>query len=64
MNPQDSLDDQTLLAQARLAGLETAVVLAPDDVLVAARVVQALRAQFKPCDDPTVEPVPTFTVRG
>lgn len=59
-----TLSDQVLLEQARLLGLTVAVEAAAQDVLVAARVVQALRQQFKPCDDTTTEPLPSFTVKG
>jgi len=59
----DPRDDQSLLAQARLAGLDKVVDAAPDDVLVAARVVETLRAQFKPCEDLTRELSPVMSVK-
>jgi len=63
MSNQNPRDDQSLLAQARLAGLDKAVDAVPEDVLVAARVVEILRAQFKPCEDLTRELSPVMTVK-
>jgi hypothetical protein len=59
----DIKDKPDLLTVARLAGIDTAIEMFPDDVAVAAAAAEHARNTLPPIDDPNSQPWPPVKMR-
>lgn len=57
------MEDRTVLELARIAGLEKAIRLFPDDVVAAAQLARDAAAGFTAPSDPAAEPWPPMSLR-